>query len=232
MILSRIENMPPRKRATGNVRLPIDLIERIRDQVKNRPETQIEYIEKLVKLQEVHDLLRPDWQKRLTAALEKGSWYLSQQKHFENKEKCDGLRAADKKWKCIQGRYQNTPMIRILAEDYVDALNLCEGCEVTLAPILLNYELQGKIQQLENRLKARAGVTFKAPVCNRGAVLTADGTEFRGCERGTGRQHKTVSIETWCKVYENKTPCFSYAEIPISVADRESEKAYAHDVDQ
>ena len=223
MISSRIENMPTKSRKGTQVRISESVYDQLRKLVKHTGDTQTEVLETLINMATVHDLLRPDWQDRLTAALKKGMWHIQQQEHFESMKKCSGLRAADEKWKCIQGRYQKTPMIRILADNRDDALNLCDGCKVTLEPILLNYELQGKIQQLENRLEARAGVTFKAPVCNRGAVLTADGTEFRGCERGTGRQHKTVSIEKWCKVYENKTPCYSYAEIPISVADRESQ---------
>ena len=213
--------MPEQPRKDGNVRLPKELINRIRTQAKRKEMTQIKLIEELIKLQEVHDLLRDDWDVRLTAALKKGMWHLAQQKHFENKKRCDALRAGDEKWKCIHGRYQKTPMIRILAECYEASLRLCEGCEVTLAPILLNYELQGKIQQLENKLEARAGVTFKAPVCNRGAVLTADGNEFRSCPKRPSA--KTVSVYKFCKVLSNGLPCQLYAEIPISVADRESQ---------
>lgn len=214
--------MPRKKQGGGAVRLPEETIQLLRNLAKKTGKTQPWILETLIDMAEVHDLLNEGWQERLTAALEKGMWNIQQRKHFESQEKCAGLRAADRKWKCIQGRYQNVPAIRILAEDYEDALNLCQGCTVTLEPILKNYELQEKIQQLEQNLAVAAGVTFKAPVCNRGAILTADGTEFRGCERGTGRQHKTVSILKWCKVYENKLPCYSYAEIPISVADRES----------
>ena len=113
-------------------------------------------------------------------------------------------------------------MIRILAEDYDDALNLCEGCEVTLAPILKNYELQEKIQQLERTLKATVGVTFKAPICHKGAVLTAEGTEFRSCPKRPSA--KTVSIENFCRKQTSEgLPCPLYAEIPIIVADRESQ---------
>ena len=213
--------MPRKKQTGGSIRLPEKLIHRIRTQARRKDMTQIKLLEKLIKIQEVNDLLREDWSKRLDASLKKGMWHIAQQKHFENKKRCDALRAADEKWKCIHGRYQKTPMIRILAEVYEDALNLCEGCEVTLAPILLNYELQGKIQQLENKLEARAGVTFKAPVCNRGAVLTADGTEFRSCPKRPSA--KTVSVFKFCKVLSNGTPCQLYAEIPISVADRESQ---------
>lgn len=211
----------PRKRAAGAaVRLPEETIQLLRKLAKKTGKTQQDILETLLEMAEVHDLLNEDWQKRLTAALEKGMWHIAQQKHFENKEKCAGLRAADQKWKCIQGRYQNTPSIRILAEDYDDALNLCDGCTVTLEPILKNYELQEKIQQLEYNLEAAIGVTFKVPVCNRGAVLTAEGNEFRSCPKSPSA--KTVSVQKFCKVLSSGLPCQLYAEVPISVADRES----------
>lgn len=222
MILSRIENMPRTARKGGAVRLPEETINLLRKLAKNLDKTQPWILERLLIMADTHDLLNEGWQDRLTAALEKGMWHLENQKHFENQGACAGLRAADRKWKCVQGRPNKTPMIRILAEDYDEACGLCVGCMVTQEPILKNYELQEKIQQLQKTLNAQGSVTFKAPVCNRGAVLTADGTEFRGCERGTGRTHKTVSIKTWCKVFENRSPCYSYAEIPI-VADGESQ---------
>lgn len=214
--------MPRKKQAGGAVRLPEETIQLLRRLAKKTGKTQPWILETLLDMAEVHDLLNEDWQERLTAALEKGMWHLERKRHLNSKEKCAGLRDADRKWKCIQGRKDLTPLIRFLAEGYDDALNLCEGCTVTLDPILKNYELQEKIRELEESLDVAAGVTFKAPVCNRGAILTADGTEFRGCERGVGRQHKTVSILKWCKVYENKLPCYSYAEIPM-VADRKSQ---------
>ncbi len=213
--------MPRTPQKGAAVRLPEEPIKLLRKLAKKTGKSQIWVLSRLLTMADVHDLLNEGWQERLNAALKKGMWHIAQQKHFENKKRCDALRAADEKWKCIHGRYQKTPMIRILAEVYEDALNLCEGCEVTLAPILLNYELQGKIQQLENKLEARAGVTFKAPVCNRGAVLTADGNEFRSCPKRPSA--KTVSVFKLCKVLSDGLPCQLYAEVPISVADRESQ---------
>lgn len=214
--------MPRTPQKGGAVRLPEETITLLRKLVKHTGKTQSECLHILIEMAMVHDLLNKDWQDRLTAALEKGMWHLENKRHFENQGACAGLRPADRKWKCVQGRPKKTPMIRILAEDYDEACGLCVGCMVTQEPILKNYELQEKIQQLQQTLKAHSSVTFKAPVCNRGAILTADGTEFKGCQRGSGKQHKTVSIAKWCKVYENKTPCYSYAEIPI-VADGESQ---------
>lgn len=220
--------MPRKRTAPSTIRLAAEdmpllrkLLHRFKTAKKKPNATQGDLVHWLLDMAETHDLINEGWMDRLDAALEKGMWHIAQQKRFENKKACQGLRGADNKWKCIQGRYQNTPAIRILAEDYDDALNLCEGCVITLEPILLNYELQGKIQQLESNLEAAAGVTFKAPVCNRGAVLTAEGTEFRSCPKRPSA--KTVSVQKFCKVLSNGLPCQLYAEVPISVADRESQ---------
>lgn len=211
----------PRKRAAGAaVRLPEETIQLLRKLAKKTGKTQPWILETLIDMADVHDLLNEGWQERLTAALEKGMWHIQRRKHFESKEKCAGLRAADRKWKCIQGRPNQTPMIRNLAEDYDEALDLCEGCVVTLEPILKNYELQERIAQLEKTAQVKANVSFKAPICHKGAVLTADGTEFRSCPKTS---EKTVSVENWCKKYSNGLPCQLYGEVVIAVADKASQ---------
>lgn len=214
--------MPQDKKWTGgSIRVTEEAIQNIRKIAKRSGLIQPEILDTLINMCVVHDLLNPDWQERLNAALERGAWLIQRKKHLASKERCDGLRDADLKWKCIQGRKNMTPMIRILAEDYEDALNLCEGCTVTLEPILKNYEYQEKIQQLENQIQINVGQKFKAPVCNRGAILTNDGLEFKSCPARS--YDKTVDIKTWCKVFNRDTPCFSYAEIVIAVADKKSE---------
>lgn len=220
--------MPRKRTAPSNLRLEAEdmqllrkLLHRFQTAKKQPNATQGDLVHWLLNMAETHDLINEGWMDRLNAALEKGMWHIAQQKHFANAEKCSGLRVADQKWKCIQGRHERTPEIRILAEDYDDALELCEGCKVTLEPILKNYDLQAKIQQLERSAEIQAGVTFKAPICNRGSVLTAEGTEFRGCPKRPSA--KTVSVAKFCKVLSDGLPCALYAEIPISVADRESQ---------
>lgn len=212
--------MPPVPRKGVTIRLNEDSVKILRKLAKKTKKTQLDILEKLLTMAEVNDLLRPDWEERLTASLEKGMWWLERKKHLESKEKCAGLRAADRKWKCIQGRPNQTPMIRNLAENRDDALNLCEGCVVTLEPILKNYELQERIAQLEKTIQVKANVSFKAPICHKGAVLTAEGTEFRSCPKTS---EKTVSVANWCKKYSNGLPCMLYAEVVIAVADKASQ---------
>ncbi len=212
--------MTRKKQAGGAVRLPEETIQLLRKLAKKLDKSQTWIIENLLDMADVHDLLNEGWQERLTAALEKGMWHIQRRKHFESKEKCAGLRAAEKKWKCIQGRPNKTPMIRNLAEDYDEALNLCEGCTETLEPILKNYELQERIAQLEKTAQIKASVSFKAPICHKGAVLTADGTEFRSCPKTA---EKTVSVENWCKKYSSGLPCQLYGEVVIAVADKASQ---------
>ena len=212
--------MPRKKQGGGAVRLPEETIQLLRKLAKKTGRSQPWILETLIDMADIHDLLNEGWQERLTAALEKGMWHIQQRKHFESKEKCAGLRAADRKWKCIQGRPNQTPMIRNLSEDYDEALDLCDGCVETLEPILKNYELQERISQLENTAQVKANVSFKAPICHKGAVLTADGTEFRSCPKTSV---KTVSVENVCKKYSRGLPCQLYGEVVIAVADKASE---------
>ena len=89
-----------------------------------------------------------------------------------------------------------------------------------MKPILKNYELQERISQLEKTIQVKANVSFKAPICHKGAVLTAEGTEFRSCPKTA---EKTVSVANWCKKYSNGLPCMLYAEVIIAVADKTSQ---------
>ena len=111
-------------------------------------------------------------------------------------------------------------MLRILAEKREDALNLCEGCTLTLEPILQNKEYQKQIANLQDRLNQKASVTYKVPICHKGATLNEDSTEFAGCPKHKG---ENVSIQNFCKVYSNGLPCMLYAERVIGVSDSESE---------
>jgi hypothetical protein len=209
--------MPRKTPPGGSVRISEESLKILRSIARKSGLEQKEIMGILLEMCQQHDLLNPDWQERLNAALKKGMWQLERKRHLENKERCAGLRGADQKWKCIQGRINKTPMIRILSENHEDALNLCEGCTETLDPVLENIEHKKTIAKLENRLKARSDQKFKAPICNRGAILTNDGLEFKTCPARS--YDKPVDIKTWCKVFNRDTPCYSYAEIVIGVAE-------------
>ncbi|MHA2052705.1 MAG: hypothetical protein ACXACY_22900 [Candidatus Hodarchaeales archaeon] len=174
-----------------------------------------ECIATLIDMGDKFDLLRPEWQKKINAALKQGDRVLQRIEHTEDKNKCGGLREADNKWKCIIGRKKQTPMIRYLALNRNDALNLCEGCIITLEPVLKVEEQAQTIKDLEGKLETSSNVKFKIPKCNKGAILNDDATEFRNCPKAS---YKSVSVEKFCKVYTNGLPCMLYAESVIGVA--------------
>lgn len=213
--------MPRKPQKGGAVRLPEETIDQLRTLSKKLNYTQPFILATLIDMCAEYDLLNPDWIDRINAALARGSEILQAQRLENLKDRCNGLRYANKNHKCIMGRKDMTPLIRILAPDLDEALDLCVGCKLTLDPVLKNYALQEKVQQLEARLKGQVGQKFKAPICNRGAVLTNEGIEFRTCpERSFD---KPVSIEKWCKVYSHGLPCPAYAEVVMGVANKKSE---------
>jgi hypothetical protein len=170
----------------------------------------------LIDMCDQFDLLSPDWTDRINAALAKGSAVI-QRSRLQEIEKCDGLRKADGKHKCIQGRPDKTPMIRILSEDLDEALDLCEGCTLTKDPILQNIEYQKRITVLEMQLKAKSDFKLKAPVCERGAVLDNDGTAFKGCPRSSN----PVSIKNFCMILKNGLPCGLFRTVILGVGKKE-----------
>lgn len=208
--------MPTRDRseAGSSVRISAKTYKQLKRIVDRADKTQTEIIKILIDMCEVNDLLRKDWQDRLNATLRRGMWQIQQEEHFSNRERCEGLRAADLKWKCISGRKDKTPMIRILAEDRIDALNLCEGCELTLAPRLQNEEYARQIKTLQDEIQIKSDRTFKVPICHKGATLNEDGTEFGGCPKTSAKT--PVSIAKYCKVLSGGLPCMLYAERRIN----------------
>lgn len=194
--------------------------ELLRKITKNSGKTQDQVMWLLFNLHDTLDLLADGWKERLAAAERVGAWQLQREKHFAKSDRCLGFREADGKWKCIAGREEKTPMIRILAEDYDDALNLCEGCQLTLEPIRKNREYRKQIDDLEDRLQRKVSVKYKVPICHKGAILNEDSTEFSSCPKHKG---ENVSIANFCKIYSSGLPCMLYAERVIGLADGESE---------
>ena len=210
----------PRKQAEYPIRATPETVELLRRITRNSGKSQDQIMFLLFNLHDTLDLLEEGWQERLAAAERVGAWQLQREKHFAKSDRCLGFREADGKWKCIAGREEKTPMIRILAEDYDDALNLCEGCQLTLEPIRKNREYRRQIIDLEERLDRRVSVKYKVPICHKGAILNEDSTEFSSCPKHRG---ENVSIENFCKKYSSGLPCALYAERVIGVADSESE---------
>lgn len=192
-------------------------IKLLRKIMRKRTDSQDDFMFKLLELHGALDLLEDGWQKRFQASMRAGDWQLQRERHLAQKEKCAGLREADEKWKCIFGREEKTPMIRLLAENRRDALNLCEGCTLTLEPILKNKEYRERIKQLEREIEGRANVEYKIPICRAVGILSGDSTEFSRCQE---HHMRAVNIKTFCKIKNAGKPCNFFEERLIGIGEK------------
>ena len=161
-----------------------------------------------------YDLLKPGWDKRLNAAMDKGEIKIRRDELAKLKNRCVGLFYADEFYRCIQGREDNTPNIKKLAKNLSEALEGCAGCGETKVIRLENLELRNKVSALENKLGEKSNQTFKVPVCNAGAILSKDGTQFRDCRRSP---RVPVIISEFCMKRDNGLPCAMFARSIIGV---------------
>ena len=161
-----------------------------------------------------YDLLKPGFDERLNAAMDKGEIKIKRDELANLKNKCAGMFFADEFYKCIQGRENKTPMIKKLAKDLSEALEGCAGCGETKVIHLENLELRNKVSALENKLGEKSNQTFKVPVCNAGAILSKDGTEFRDCRRSP---RAPVIISEFCMTRANGLSCAMFARSIIGV---------------
>ena len=161
-----------------------------------------------------YDLLKPGFGERLNAAMDKGEIKIKRDELDKLKNRCAGLFFADEFYRCIQGREDKTPMIKKLSKDLSEALEGCAGCGETKVIRLENLELRNKVSVLENKLGEKSNQTFKVPVCNAGAILSKDGSEFRDCRRSP---RAPVSIKEFCMKRENGLPCAMFARAIIGV---------------
>lgn len=199
------------------IRSDLKTINLLRKIMKKRSGSQNDLVYLLLEVHETLDLLEENWQKRFQASVRAGDWQLQREKHLIDKEKCLGLREADGKWKCIFGREEKTPMIRLLAENRRDALNLCEGCTLTLEPILQNKAYREQIKQLQMELNAREQITFKIPICKAVGILSGDSTEFSRCQE---YHMRAVNIEKFCKLKNDGKPCIFFEERLAGIGER------------
>ena len=160
--------------------------------------SQIEIAGYLIELCDKHDLLKGDWKARLE------DLDLEREKVTRLEGSCPALIEADNFVWCVWGVDGKPPAKKKLAKDYGDALEMCLACKKTLKIKLENQSYQVKVQELEAKLKEKAGKKFKIPQCQSGARLDGDGLAFEGCPRSPG---KVVSIEGYCKKLKNGAGC-------------------------
>ncbi len=208
--------MPRTPQKGTAVRIDGDHHKILRKLVKRSGKTQGEIFELLLEITDENDLLNPEWDTRLTASLERGKWIIQWKNWSESNDDCEGLRGVDQKWKCIQGRKNKTPMIRLLGADYDEARNLCEGCEITKARTAETEGLREKVITLQAKLRHRADIVYRVPVCEAVGILNSDSTLFSRCQEYNMR---AVNIEKFCKIKNNGDPCGWYKESIVGVGE-------------
>lgn len=204
--------MPRTPQKGTAVRIDGDHHEVLRKLAKRSGKTQPKIFELLLDLADQNDLLNPGWAKRLNASLERGKWIIQWKKWSESNEDCEGLRGVDQKWKCIQGRKNKTPMIRLLGADYDEARNLCEGCEITKARTAETEGLREEVITLQTELRQRADIVYRVPVCKASGVLTGDSSGFTRCIK---KRAGSVDVEKFCKMRNQSKGCEFYKEVVV-----------------
>lgn len=168
-----------------------------------------------------YDLLKPGFGERLNAAMDKGEIKIKHDELAKLKNRCAGLFFADEFYRCIQGREDNTPMIKKLAKDLSEALEGCAGCGETKVIKRENTDLREKVSQLELKLEEKSNQTFEAPVCNYSAILSPDGLTFSGCKVNPG---KLVSVSEYCMKRMSGLPCHMFVKAIIGVGKGKTEE--------
>ena len=202
------------------IRVKAETRELLRKVVKRSGKTQDEFMTSLLEVYDTFNVFSPNWRKRIEAAERAGKWHLQREEYYKDKDRCASFREADEKWKCIVGRIDKTPMIRILAEEKIDALNLCEGCTVTLEPKLKIREYRKRIENLEGKIVGMENVELVVPICRAVGILSGDSTGFFKCQE---RQMKFADIEKFCKIKHHGKPCIFFEGRIVGVGRKRDE---------
>lgn len=128
---------------------------------------------------------------------------------------CDSREWVDDHYKCIHGQKGAPPKVKKIATTDRGAANYCRGCTRTRDNAAELKIRDDRITVLETKLDARATEVFKAPVCQGGAHLSADGKRFEGCRKTPA--NTPAGVEKFCKVYSHGNPCALYTEAIIGV---------------
>ena len=192
--------MPRKKQKSVGIDEDDKLI--LEELTKRRKIKQIDLIGYYIQIDNEYDIYKPDWKARLKDLDKKLD--AASKKVVRLEGECSALIYAEEFHWCVWGRDGKTPDKKKLAKDLGQAKEMCLACKKTLEIKLENESYQVKVQELEAKLKVKAGKKFKIPQCQSGARLDGDGLAFEGCPRSPG---KVVSIEGYCKKLTKGAGC-------------------------
>lgn len=198
------------------VTLPKDIHEKLVKyaQSKKLPMSVInaDFIEKGIK----HDIFDPDWENKMLAEVERVNAYAGLD------DACDALAfgvngKGEKRYRCIIFRVNKPPQITNLGDTESLQNSACASCGKTENMVMGLKERDVRIAELETELGEKSSEQFKIPKCNAGADLRHDKEDqlvFHNCRK---HSHEPVSVDKFCKVYSNGTPCAMFAMLTVGV---------------
>ena len=160
------------------------------------------------------DIFDPEWRENAVKALDITNKLAGITVECQALSKPEGK---DTDYKCVWYRDDAPPLIKKLGDTLGMYRAVCSACRRTSLIVEGLRERDVKIAELEVQLKGKAEAVFKVPKCNRGAVLHHDKEDnliFTGCFRHRG---EPVSVDKYCRVYQNGLPCSMFAELVVGV---------------
>ena len=167
------------------------------------------------------DISDENWIEKLKAQMRIRTGYSSM-------GECKGLAFGKNKdgdgiYTCVWFREGRPPQIRILGNFEELQRSRCAACGRTEEIVMGFKERDTRIRELEVELGSKSSERLKIPKCNRGAVLNHDKEDnliFTGCFRHRG---EPVSVDKYCRVYQNGLPCSMFAELVVGVEGKRHE---------
>lgn len=155
--------------------------------------TQKVIVGTLVKMCDKYNLMAGEWESRLVADEEKEE---KQGDYTRQDATCEAFVFGDKMHFCVWGQEGKPPLIKKLAKNEVEALDMCAKCVKTL-------ELKDKLVTLE--MKLAKGMVYDIPSCKMGGQLSTDGKKLYCKDPKKAAQYRDVN--KFCKVVNRGANC-------------------------
>lgn len=180
-------------------------------------------VEFLIELGHKHGFLKKGWEQKLAKSLkqvdDEGERTASRERALVilRARACHKLafginKAGEDVWSCVAFNPEGVLKVRVLGKTDDMMTGKCVACGRDRDVREGFAERDLRISDLENKIQRKAKTSRKVPICNKGAILTQEGTAFKSCPKSS----ITVSVATYCKVLSGGLPCALYAEIELA----------------
>lgn len=157
------------------------------------------------------DLYEEDWKEQAVRALNVTNVLADLGASCHRRAKGED-KSGSKVWSCVTYNENGPVKVRVLGNTEELMTGKCKACGLDRDVRAGLAQRDNKIMELETKIQMRAKTSRKVPVCNKGAILTQEGTAFRLCPKSS----VPVSVKTYCKVLSSGLPCALYAEVELT----------------